>query len=122
MKLINTTRTHQELVQNQLDNTDAFLVETYSAGNTDVVFTQAPKHYELLISNKHRAGKDNELKLSVNSSLKRKIDKDIVLMDKLRTVHTDKLIDFIPNNCIRQNKQWLIPLLVFLYVTKLSEA
>ena len=24
MKLINTTRTHQELVQNQLDNTDAF--------------------------------------------------------------------------------------------------
>mgnify|MGYP000308480742 FL=1 len=32
MKLINTTRTHQELVQNQLDNTDAFLVETYSAG------------------------------------------------------------------------------------------
>lgn len=30
MKLINTTRTHQELVQNQLDNTDAFLVETYS--------------------------------------------------------------------------------------------
>ena len=55
MKLINTTRTHPELVQNQLDNTDAFLVETYSAGNTDVVFTQAPKHYELLISNKHRA-------------------------------------------------------------------
>jgi len=25
MKLINTTQTHQELVQNQLDNTDAFL-------------------------------------------------------------------------------------------------
>jgi len=60
MKLINTTRTHQELVQNQLDNTDAFLVETYSAGNTDVVFTQAPKHYELLISNKHRAVKDTK--------------------------------------------------------------
>ena len=87
MKLINTTQTHQELVQNQLDNTDAFLVETYSAGNTDVVFTQAPKHYELLISNKHRAVKDNELEI------KRKIDKDIVLMDKLQTVHTEKLIE-----------------------------
>ena len=86
MKLINTTRTHQELVQNQLDNTDAFLVETYSAGNTDVVFTQAPKHYELLISNKHRA-------VIREFFLKRKIDKDIVLMDKLRTVHTDKLIE-----------------------------
>ncbi|MFR2959488.1 MAG: DUF1827 family protein [Streptococcus salivarius] len=88
MKLINTTRTHQELVQNQLDNTDAFLVETYSAGNTDVVFTQAPKHYELLISNKHRAVKDNELEVIREFFLKRKIDKDIVLMDKLRTVHT----------------------------------
>ena len=71
MKLINTTWTHQELVNNQLNNTDAFLVETYSAGNTDVVFTQAPKQF----------------------FLKRKIDKDIVLMDKLRTVHTDKLIE-----------------------------
>ena len=93
MKLINTTRTHQELVQNQLDNTDAFLVETYSAGNTDVVFTQAPKHYELVISNKHRAVKDNELEVIREFFLKRKIDKDIVLMDKLRTVHTDKLIE-----------------------------
>ena len=74
MKLINTTRTHQELVQNQLDNTDAFLVETYSAGNTDVVFTQAPKHYELLISNKHRAVKDNELEVIREFFLKRKID------------------------------------------------
>ena len=37
MKLINTTWTHQELVNNQLNNTDAFLVETYSAGNTDTV-------------------------------------------------------------------------------------
>ena len=93
MKLINTTQTHQELVQNQLDNTDAFLVETYSAGNTDVVFTQAPKHYELLISNKHRAVKDDELEVIREFFLKRKIDKDIVLMDKLQTVHTEKLIE-----------------------------
>ena len=80
MKLINTTWTHQKLVNNQLDN-------------TDVVFTQAPKHYELLISNKHRAVKDNELEVIREFFLKRKIDKDIVLMDKLRTVHTDKLIE-----------------------------
>ena len=81
MKLINTTQAHQELVQNQLDNTDAFLVETYSAGNTDVVFTQAPKHYELLISNKHRAVKDNESE----------VIRELFL--KLRTVHTEKLIE-----------------------------
>ena len=77
MKLINTTQTHHELVNNQLDNTDAFLVETYSAGNTDIVFTQAPKHYELLISNEHRAIMDNELEVIREFFLKRKIDKDI---------------------------------------------
>ncbi|MCC9728466.1 DUF1827 family protein, partial [Streptococcus agalactiae] len=48
MRLINTTSSHPELVRNQLQNTDAKLVEVYSAGNTDVVFTKAPKHYELL--------------------------------------------------------------------------
>lgn len=42
MKIINTTNSHPHLVQSQLANTDAFLVETYSAGNTDVIFTQAP--------------------------------------------------------------------------------
>ena len=93
MKLINTTQTHQELVQNQLDNTDAFLVETYSAGNTDVVFTQAPKHYELLISNKHRAVKDNELEIIREFFLKRKIDKSTVQLDQLKTLHTANLIE-----------------------------
>ena len=42
MKLINTTNSHARLVQSQLESTDATLVETFSAGNTDVVFTQAP--------------------------------------------------------------------------------
>lgn len=40
-----------------------------------------------------RAVKDNELEVIREFFLKRKIDKDIVLMDKLRTVHTDKLIE-----------------------------
>ena len=93
MKLINTTNSHARLVQSQLESTDATLVETFSAGNTDVVFMQAPLHYEILISNKHRAVKDNELEVIREFFLKRKIDKDIVLMDKLRTVHTDKLIE-----------------------------
>ncbi|MGT2908217.1 DUF1827 family protein [Streptococcus dentiloxodontae] len=93
MKLINTTRNHQELVQNQLDHTDAILVETYSAGNTAVVFTQAPKHYELLISNKHRAIKDNELEAIREFFLKRKIDRNTVLLDQLKTLHTANLIE-----------------------------
>lgn len=93
MRLINTTSSHPELVRNQLRNTDATLVEVYSAGNTDVIFTQAPKHYELLITNKYRAVKDNELEAIREFFLKRKIDKSIVLMDKLKTLHTAKLIE-----------------------------
>ena len=87
MRLINTTSSHQRLVKNQLQHTDATLVETYSAGNTDVIFTQAPKHYELLISNKHRAIKDSEIEAIREFFLKRKIDKNIILLDQLKTLH-----------------------------------
>ena len=61
MKLINTTNSHSQLVKSQLESTDATLVEVYSAGNTDVIFTQAPLHYEILISNKHRVDKTDEV-------------------------------------------------------------
>lgn len=93
MRLFNTTSSHQHLVKNQLKHTDATLVETYSAGNTDVIFTQAPKHYELLISNKHRAIKDNEIETIREFFLKRKINKNIILLDQLKTLHTANLIE-----------------------------
>lgn len=93
MRLINTTANHAQMVKNQLRNTDAILVEVYSAGNTDVIFTQAPKHYELLISNKHRAIKDDELLAIREFFLKRKIDAAITLQDQIRTLHTANLIE-----------------------------
>ena len=71
MKLINTTNSHAALVKSQLASTDALLVEVYSAGNTDVVFTQAPTHYELLISNKHRAIRETEVEKIREFFLKR---------------------------------------------------
>ena len=61
MKLMNTTNSHANLVKSQLESTDATLVEVYSAGNTDVIFTKAPTHYELLISNKHCAIRETEV-------------------------------------------------------------
>ena len=79
MKLINTTNSHSQLVKSQLESTDATLVEVYSAGNTDVVFTQAPLHYEILISNKHRAI--------------RKIDKGSIDEANIKTLYSDKLIE-----------------------------
>lgn len=93
MRLINTTSSHPELVRNQLQNTDAKLVDVYSAGNTDVVFTKAPKHYELLISNKYRAIKDEELEAIREFFLKRKIDQSIIIQEQMKSLHTAKLIE-----------------------------
>lgn len=93
MRLINTTSSHPELVRNQLQNTDARLVEVYSAGNTDVIFTQAPKHYELLISNKYRAIKEDELEVIREFFMKRKIDPAIVISGQAKTLHTNNLIE-----------------------------
>ncbi|HFV0039030.1 TPA: DUF1827 family protein [Streptococcus agalactiae] len=93
MRLINTTSSHPELVRNQLQNTDAKLVEVYSAGNTDVVFTKAPKHYELLISNKYRAIKDEGLEAIREFFLKRKIDQSIIIQEQMKSLHTAKLIE-----------------------------
>lgn len=93
MRLINTTSSHPELVRNQLQNTDAKLVEVYSAGNTDVVFTKAPKHYELLISNKYRAIKDEELEAIREFFLNRKIDQSIIIQEQMKSLHTAKLIE-----------------------------
>ena len=93
MKIINTTNSHSQLVQNQLANTDAFLVETYSAGNTDVLFTQAPRHYELLISNKYRAIQPAEVNKIRDYFLRRKIDERIINKAAIQTIHTDRLIE-----------------------------
>lgn len=93
MKLINTTNSHLKLVQSQLENTDAFLVETYSAGNTDVIFTQAPLHYEVLISNKYRAILPREIEGIRDFFLKRKIDVSKIHQAGIKTIHTDRLIE-----------------------------
>ncbi|KXT77137.1 hypothetical protein STRDD10_00094 [Streptococcus sp. DD10] len=93
MKLINNTNSHLALVRNQLESTDAILVETYSAGNTDVVFTQAPAHYELLITNKHRAIREQEVEKIREFFLKRKVDISTVDQANIKTIYSDKLIE-----------------------------
>ena len=86
MKLINTTNSHAALVKSQLASTDALLVEVYSAGNTDVVFTQAPTHYELLISNKHRAIRETEVEKIREFFLKRKVDLKVIDQSAIKTL------------------------------------
>ena len=90
MKLINTTNSHADLVKSQLESTDAILVEVYSAGNSDVVFTQAPLHYEILISNMHRAVREQEIR---EFFLKRKIDANTIDRAAIRTIYANNLIE-----------------------------
>ena len=92
MKLINTTNSHSQLVKGQLESTDATLVEVYSAGNTDVIFTQAPLHYEILISNKHRAIRETEIEAIQEFFLNRKIYKDSIDEANIKTLYSEKLI------------------------------
>lgn len=61
MKLINVTNSHSRLVRNQLENTDAELVKVYTAGNTTVIYTVAPAHNEILMINKKRNIRQNEI-------------------------------------------------------------
>ena len=101
MKLINTTNSHSQLVKSQLESTDATLVEVYSAGNTDVIFTQAPLHYEILISNKHRAIREKEIEKIQEFFLSRKINRQAIDEANIKTLYSDKLIEIsIPT---RQN-------------------
>ena len=93
MKLINTTNSHANLVRSQLESTDATLVEVYSAGNTDVIFTKAPTHYVLLISNKHRSIRETELETIREFFLKRKINIAEVDQATMQTLHSDNLIE-----------------------------
>ncbi|MDR1521277.1 MAG: DUF1827 family protein [Streptococcaceae bacterium] len=84
MKLINVTSNHPSLVLDQLESTDAQLVEVYSLGNTVVIYTEAPLHNEIVLTNKRRNISDNELKI-VKKFFKRKMknfiynEKDIII-------------------------------------------
>ena len=93
MKLINTTNSYANLVKNQLASTDAILVEVYSAGNSDVIFTQAPLHYEILISNKHRAVREQEIEKIREYFLKRKIDTKAIDDSAIKTIYANNLIE-----------------------------
>ncbi|MDR0614878.1 MAG: DUF1827 family protein [Lactobacillales bacterium] len=84
MKLINITSDHPRLVLNQLESTDAQLVEIYSLGNTIVIYTEAPSHNEIVLTNKKRSVSNDEIKV-VKKFFKRKMknftynEKDIII-------------------------------------------
>lgn len=71
MKLVNVTNSYKQLVNKQLENTDAYFVKVYSAGNTTVVYSEATQHVEILIINKKRAVRKTEINEILAKLLKR---------------------------------------------------
>lgn len=71
MKLVNVTNSYKQMVNKQLENTDAQFIKVYSAGNTTVVYTEAAKHAEILIVNKKRAIRKTEINEILRYFLKR---------------------------------------------------
>ncbi|MEI5993164.1 DUF1827 family protein [Candidatus Enterococcus mansonii] len=71
MKLANVTNSYKQLVNKQLENTDAYFVKVYSAGNTTVIYTEASQHAEIVIVNKKRALRKTEINEILAYFLKR---------------------------------------------------
>lgn len=61
MKLIDVTNSHTDLVREQLANTDANFVKVYSLGQITVIFTGAPTHEDIILLNRKRRVKQNEI-------------------------------------------------------------
>lgn len=61
MRLIDITNSYSHLVAQQLSATDAQFVKVYSLGPTTVVYTQAPAHQEILLTNERRNILDAEI-------------------------------------------------------------
>lgn len=82
MKLIDITNSHLKLVKEQLANTDAFFVKVYSLGQTTVIYEDAATHKDIVILNRKRRVKDNEIEFVVHRLLHTTCDDlDIIYAD-----------------------------------------
>lgn len=88
MKLIDVTNSYHDLVNNQLESTDAQYIKVYSLGNTTIVYTEASKHNEIVIINRKRKINDEEIR----TVLDRLVSKDTEL-DDLNYVRSKGLIE-----------------------------
>lgn len=83
MKLIDVTNSYPDLVNKQLENTDANFIKVFSLGRTSVIYTEAPTHKEILITNKQRNIKKDEVNTVLRRLVKDTQDRDAMSMIKL---------------------------------------
>ncbi|MCD2255200.1 DUF1827 family protein [Agrilactobacillus fermenti] len=75
MKLMDITTSYRDLVQKQLDGTDANYVKVYSMGATTIVYTKAPRHQELLLTNDKR----NITQTEIDTAIETLVDQNVNL-------------------------------------------
>lgn len=92
MKFIDVTNSHSRLVFKQLENTDAHLVKVYTAGNSTVIYTEAPRHNEILIVNKKRNVQDSEIQETLAHFIK-KMDQTSYDPDSISVIELEGLVE-----------------------------
>ncbi|MHC5226871.1 DUF1827 family protein [Enterococcus sp. LJL99] len=92
MKLVNVTNSYKRLVNKQLENTDAYFVKVYSAGNTTVTYSEAETHSEILIVNKKRSIRKTEANEILAYFLKR-IPKEKYHKEDISIIHLPHAIE-----------------------------
>lgn len=92
MKFVNVTNSHSRLVLNQLENTDAHMVKVYTAGNTMIVYTEAPEHNEILLINEKRKIQPKEIE-EVKTYFLNKIHDALYQENEIQVIELDDLVE-----------------------------
>lgn len=93
MHLIDVTNSYSELVQSQLNTTDATYVKVYSLGNTSVIYTESKTAIGIALENHDRRIRENEVEFVIKRLVKNTDTTYTLTVDKSRhvvEVHIDK--------------------------------
>lgn len=84
MHLIDVTNSYRRMVENQLTATDANLVKVYSLGNTTVIYSEARRHIDAVLSNKIRKIKQIELDFVIDNLFDKEVQADLEINETER--------------------------------------
>ena len=93
MHLIDVTNNYSDLVQSQLNTTDANYVKVYSLGNTSVIYTESKNAIGIPLEHHDRRVREDEVEFIINRLIKNYDSSYTLTVDKSRHVieiHVDK--------------------------------
>ncbi len=93
MHLIDVTNNYSDLVQSQLNTTDANYVKVYSLGNTSVIYTESKNAIGIALENHDRRVREDEVEFIIKRLLKNYDSSYTLTVDKsphVIEIHVDK--------------------------------